>query len=319
MKDKLLTLLKVAVSVGLIAYIATRPTILEADWRSILADLRIGPWLLALAVYFLAIGLNVLKWQTLLRTLQVRMPYWRVFRHNLVGLFFANLPLSMIGGDIARGWDLARDTSGQTAAVAISVVVDRLLGLAAFLVAAELGLAYAVTGLGRSDLSWLLTTMSLILLGFCLAFAVLMSRRLRRLVERLFRFRLLDRFLPLYQKLSAAVQVVRTHTGAIAGAFGLGLATVAATCVVNYLAARAVGAHIPLVWVLVLTPLTPFALYLPSIASGLGVNQVVYVALYDGLAQLTPSATALAMSLAMQLIILISSLPGAVLWWRRRA
>jgi hypothetical protein len=63
--------------------------------------------------------------------------------------------------------------------------------------------------------------------------------------------------------------------------------------------------------------LTPFALYIPSIASGLGVNQALYVALYHGLAGVLPQAQALAMSLAVQLIIYFASLPGAVLWWRK--
>jgi uncharacterized protein (TIRG00374 family) len=319
LKDIVLNLLKVAVSLGLIAYIFTRPTIRQADWGAMLADLRLWPWLLALLLYFGAIGLNVLKWQYLLRTLGVQVPYWSLFRHNLVGLFFANLPLSMVGGDIARGWDLARHTEGQGAPVAVSVLVDRLVGLAAFLVAAVLGLAYAVFGLDRSDLGWLLTTTLLILLAFGLAFAVLMSQRLRRLVERLVGLGPLSRLLPLYQKLSDSVQVYRSHAGALVGALALGLATVAATCVVNYLAALTVGADVSLVWVCVLTPLTPFALYIPSIASGLGVNQAVFVALYHNLTGLLPEAPAFAMSLVMQVTIYVSSLPGAVLWWKRRA
>lgn len=317
MKNRLLNGLKVAISLGLIAYIFTRPTIRDADWGAMLADFRLWPWLAALAIYFVAIGFNVLKWQHLLRTLGVAVPYAGLFRHNLVGLFFANLPLSMIGADIARGWDLARHTEGQGAPVAVSVLVDRVVGLAAFLVAAVLGLLYAVYGLDRADLGWLLVTIALLLAAFLLAFAVLMSQRLRRLVEKLF-LGPLARLLPLYQKLSDSVQVYRTHAGALLVAFGLGLATVLATCIVNYLAAVAVGADVPLAWVLVLTPLTPIALYIPSIASGLGVNQAVFVALYHNLAGLIPQAPALAMSLAMQLIIYCASLPGAVLWWQRR-
>jgi len=317
-KDKLPAVLKVAISLGLVAYIVTRPAILQADWRGILASLRLGIWLVALALYFLAIGCNVLKWQALLRTLGVQVPYWSLFRHNLVGLFFTNLPLSMVGGDIARGWDLARHTEGQAAPVAVSVLLDRLIGLAAFLVAAVVGLAYAVAGLGRSDLTWLLITVGLISIAFALAFAVLMSQRLRRLVGQIFHLGPLHRFLPLYQKLSDSVHVYRTHTGALAGAFALGLATVAATGVVNYLAAMTVGAGVSLRWACVLTPLTPFALYIPSVASGLGVNQAVFVALYHNLTGLIPQAQALAMSLVMQVTIYVASLPGAVLWWHRR-
>ncbi len=318
MKDKLLLLLKITISLGLVAYVVTRPVILQADWGSILSQLRLWPWLLGLAIYFFAIGLQVLKWQILLDTLEVCVPYRSLFRHNLVGLFFALLPLSMIGGDIARGWDLARHTQGQGAPVAVSVLVDRLIGLAAFLIASVAMLAYAVLGLGRHDLSWLLSTMTIITAIFVLASAVLMSQRLRKLFERAFQLGPLGRFLALYQRLSDSVQVYRTQTRALVTALGLGLATVAATCVVNYLAAITVNAEVPFIWACVLTPLTPFALYIPSIASGLGVNQAVFVALYHNLAGLIEEPPALALSLAMQVVIYASSLPGAVLWWRRR-
>jgi uncharacterized protein (TIRG00374 family) len=316
-----------AISLGLIAYIFLRfpSTFPNVDWGATLAELRVWPWLLGLGIYFVAIGCNVLKWQYLLRALGVRVPYLNLYRHNLVGLFFALLPLSMVGGDIARGWDLARHVEGQAAPVAISVLVDRLVGLAGFLGGALLGLAYAVLILDRFDLGWLLLTLLLLSCGFALVFALLMSQRLRHLAERLFAWGPLGRFLPLYQKLSNSVQVYRAHSTALAVALGIGLLTVAATCVVNYLAAAASGTDVSLDWVFVLTPLTAFAPFLPSIASGLGWNQGVFIVLYVELAKLGGSepdafaASVLVMSLAMQAIILASSLPGAFLWWRRRA
>jgi hypothetical protein len=245
LKDKLVSVLKVAISLGLVAFIFLQEDIRNADWSAILADFQAWPWLLALAIYFVAIGFNVLKWQYLLRTLEIAVPFPSLYRHNLVGLFFANLPLSMVGADIARGWDLARHTEGRGAQVAISVLVDRLVGLAGFLVASVLGLAAAVALLGRADLTWLLVTMALLLAGFALAFSVLMSQRLRRLVEKLFGLGPLDRFLPLYQKLSNSVQIYRTHGMALVVALGIQLLTVVATCVVNYLAAVSAAADVP--------------------------------------------------------------------------
>jgi uncharacterized protein (TIRG00374 family) len=323
LKNRLLTLLKVAISLGLVVYAVTRPEIRYANWSEILAQVRPAVWLVGLALYFVAIGVNVLKWQYLLQTLGVRVPYPQVFRHNLVGLFFANLPLNMIGADIARGWDLARQIEPEQAGmdtgacVAVSVLVDRLVGLGAFLFASVAGLVCAVLVLGRTDLGWLLGTVGVVLAAYGLAFAMLMSGRLRRLVEKLFRGPL-SRFLALYRRRSDAVQVYRTHAGALAVAFGLGLVTVFMPCVVNYWAAVTVGAPVPLVWALILTPLTSFLPFIPSIASGLGVNQGAFVILYHNLTGLVGQAPAFAMSLAMQLIILVASLPGAVLWWRKR-
>jgi uncharacterized protein (TIRG00374 family) len=319
LKDRLLNIVKVAISVGLLALILSRPEIREADWAAILADFRLTPWLLALVIYFGAIGLQVLKWQRLLRTLDVQVPYLGLYRHNLVGLFFANLPLSMIGGDIARGWDLARSTEGKAAQVAVSVLVDRLVGLAAFVLAAVLGMAYAVVMMGRQDFAWLLIAMAILLVAFAVGFAMLMSQRLRGLVERFFGLGPLRRLLPIYQQLSDSVQLYRTHGRALLAALGLALCTVATTCIVNYLAAVSVGTDVAIEWVFVLTPLTAFAPFLPSIASGLGWNQGVFIVLYYELAGAVPDpASALAMSLAMQLIILVASLPGGSLWWFKR-
>lgn len=322
MKDKLLNVLKVAISLGLVAYIFI--TFPEVDWNVVLAKFRVWPWLLGLAIYFVAIGFNVLKWQHLLRTLDVDVPYPSLYRYNLVGLFFANLPLSMVGADIARGWDLARNVEGQTAQVAVSVLVDRLVGLAGYLLGAVLGLAYAIWFLDRPDLTWLLTVLGVLLFAFALAFAALISQRLRRFVEKIFAWGPLARFLPLYQKLSDSVQVYRTHGRALVVALSIGMLTVITTCVINYLAAVAAGTDIPLEWVFVLTPLTAFAPFLPSVASGLGWNQGVFIVLYVELAQLggnNPDAFAalvLIMSLAMQAIIIVASLPGAILWWQKR-
>jgi uncharacterized protein (TIRG00374 family) len=322
LKDKLLNVLKVAISLGLIAYIFI--SFPNVDWGAVLAEFRFWPWLLGLAIYFVAIGWSVLKWQHLLRTLGVRVPYLSLYRHNLVGLFFANLPLSMIGGDIARGWDLARQTEGRSAEVAVSVMMDRLVGLCGFLVAAVLGLAYAVYFLDRPDLTWLLTSLGLLLSGFIVVLAVLMSLSARRLAEKVFSLGPLKPFLPLYQKLSDSVQVYRIHMGALVVALGISLLTVLTTCVVNALAALAAGTAVPLEWVFVLTPLTAFAPFLPSIASGLGWNQGAFIVLYVELAQLGGAepeafaASVLIMSLAMQAIIMVASLPGAVLWWQKR-
>ena len=56
---------------------------------------------------------------------------------------------------------------------------------------------------------------------------------------------------------------------------------------------------------------------MPSLG-GLGVNQGAYELLYATTAGVTTPVNALTVSLLMQLIIYITSLPGGVLWLRRR-
>lgn len=316
MKDRIPFLLKVLISLGLIFYLFSRVELGKV--AGAIGSANYWYLLSALALYFLAIGLNVAKWRYLLQAQALSIPFLGLVRHTLVGLFFANLPLAMVAGDIARGYDLARHTSGQEVEVAVSVVVDRLVGLLSFIVVAAVMLAYAVFGLGRADLAWLLITVAAVLVAFLSGFAVLLSRRLRRLVERLFEWRAVARFGGLYRSLSSAVQVYRADAGVLAVALAIALLGVLTTTVVNWLAANAVQAGIPFLWVLVFNPLTPIAQFIPSIASGLGVNQGVFVGLYSTIGGVASPDGALAMSLVMQVIIYLASLPGGVLWWRKR-
>jgi uncharacterized protein (TIRG00374 family) len=316
LRDKLFTALKVLISLGLIAYLFTRIDLAEV--KTALASAHYLYLVLALVLYFVAIALNVYKWGYLLQAQGLAVPLINLLNHTFVGLFFANLPLSQVMGDIARGVDLARHTQGHGAEVAVSVLMDRLIGLASFLFASVVMLAFAVFSLGRTDLTSLWVTVLLVLLAFVIALAVLLSRRLRGLVEPLFKWQPLNRFTALYRNLSGAVQMYRSNIGALAVAFFIALLGVLTTNVVNFLAAESVQAAIPLLWVFVFNPLTPIAQFIPSIGSGLGVNQGVFVLLYSFIGGVTGQPQALAMSLVMQMIIYIASLPGGVLWWRTR-
>ena len=316
MKDRLLFLLKVLISLGLIFYLFSRVELGKV--AGAIGSANYWYLLSALVLYFLAIGLNVAKWRFLLQAQGLSIPFLGLVRHTLVGLFFTNLPLAMVAGDIARGYDLARHLSGRQAEVAVSVVVDRLVGLLSFIIVAAVMLAYAVFGLGRADLAWLLITVTAVLVAFVVGFAVLLSRRLRGLVGRLFGWGPVARFGGLYHSLSSAMQVYRAGVGVLVVTLAIALLGVLTTTVVNWLAANAVEAGIPFLWVLVFNPLTPIAQFVPSIASGLGVNQGVFVGLYSAIGRVATPDGALAMSLVMQVIIYLASLPGGVLWWRKR-
>ena len=85
-----------------------------------------------------------------------------------------------------------------------------------------------------------------------------------------------------------------------------------------YLAlAESLGGGIPLLYIFLFNPLVGFALLLPISIGGLGVNQSAYVLFYGIVG--VPENLALAVSLLMQLIIYLTSLPGGVLWWRSRS
>jgi len=315
MKEKLVNILKVAISLGLMAFLFSRPEMSQTG--RIIASANLLYFAAAIVVYVLAILVNVYKWQLLLHAQKVEASFGDLASYFFTGLFFANFLLPMVAGDVVRGYGLARD-SAQAAEAAISVLVDRLIGLASFLFAAVLSLGFAVFVLGRSDLAWIAWLTCGVGVAFVLLFASMLSRRLRAMMEKLFQFRFLKRLAPLYIKLSTALDAYRGNIASLFLAFAIALVGLLLTNVVNFWSAEAVKAGIPLIYIFIFNPLTPFApLLIPSVG-GLGVNQGTFVLLYSTIGRVTSPANAFSFSLIMQLIIYLTSLPGAFLWWKSR-
>ncbi len=316
MKNRLMTVLKAVISLGLIGYLLLFKVDLAQVGRAI-AGANLFYYLLALALYFLAITLGCYKWQVLLRTQGLPVPLPHLLSFTFVGLFFGNFLLPMVAGDVVRGYGLARDTE-KAAEAAVSVLVDKLVGLLAFITAGALMSLYAVWGLGRADLQGLAVVVCAAFLAFMLGFASMLSRRLRSLFERLFALPFLRRLAPIYHRLSSSVQAYRDNPGRLVQAFLISLGVLLITNAVNWLLAEAVGAGIPLLYIFVFNPLVAFApILIPSIG-GLGVNQGAYDLLYATLGRTTSSELAVTFSLVMQSIIYLSSLPGGVVWLIRR-
>jgi len=312
-KNKLLTTLKVVISVGLIAYLFTRVNLAEVG--SVLASARLGYFLLALLLYLAAITLNAVRWQVLLRAQRIQAPLRALLEYTFVGVFFNNFLPANVGGDVMRGYGLARYTD-CAAEAAVSVIVDRIVGLLAFMTSAVFAAMVAVHTTGQADLRRLALAAAVTLGAVGLIFVLLLSRRLRARLEQLFRWRPLVRLAPLYRRLSGAFDAYRHSSSALAFAFLIGLVMVFLTNFVNWFLAEALGGGMTLLHICLFNPLIAFVLLIPISIGGLGLNQSAYV-FFFGLVDV-PERLALAVSLLLQLIIYVSSLPGGVLWWRGR-
>ena len=108
LKNHLFTIAKIAITLGLIAYVFSTVN-LNAVKTSLAAA---NPWLIlaALGFYLIAITINGMKWYVLLRALDVLIPFRAVLQFMFVGFFFNSLLPANIGGDVMRGYGVARYT-----------------------------------------------------------------------------------------------------------------------------------------------------------------------------------------------------------------
>lgn len=313
MREKLTTLLKLLVSLALTVFVFTRVDLAAVTAQ--LAAARLGPALSALVFYLLAIAVNAAKWQVLLRAQGIHVPFGALLQMQFVGFFFNNFLPANVGGDVMRSYTLARYTDRLTAA-AVSVVVDRIVGLLAYMSSAVAAAFVLVSVLGRRDLEAVEGVAALALAVLAIGFGVLLSRRLRALLARLFDRRFLRPLAPIWQGISDALNAYRFRYSALAAAFGVGLLGILCTTLVNWALSQAVGGLMSLPAILLFNPLIALVLMLPISIGGLGLNQAAYPFFY-GLGGV-PADHAVAVSVLMQAIIVTGSLPGGFFWLRGR-
>jgi glycosyltransferase 2 family protein len=315
-KQNLVNLAKILVTLALFAVLLTR-----VDLRlvaGIIGQANLPLLVLATALYFGAIGLGALKWQILVKAQEIDASLGALLSFSLMALFFGNFLPTNIGGDVIRAYDLARVTKGRAEAAAISVLVDRLMGLCAFFSAAVVTAALAALMLSQAQTLEHIEVATVIAASAFLALcAGLFSRRLARRVSFIFDIGPLKHFRPSAQKVYSSLQVYRFRYGALALNVMISMAIVVVTAFVWYLVGRAVGiTNVSFFTFLLFNPLIAFVLLIPISFNGLGAKEAAVV-FFFGLVGV-PDANALAMSLLFHVIVVVTSLPGAFVWFSKR-
>jgi hypothetical protein len=315
MKTHLLNLIKLAVTIAIIAFLFARVDL--GAMAQHLARANGIALLLALVLYFFAIALSVLKWEILVRAQGIRAPLGDLLVYYLVGLFFGNLLPSNVGGDVVRAYDLAR-ACRRAEAAAVSVLVDRLMGMVAFFGAAVVMALLATLTLARgSELEQLEIATVVAATVFLFAAALLFSRRFSQRVKGVFALPFLRPLEPMARRAFDALQVYRHSYRALALNIALSACIVVVTTLVWYSVARALGETLSIFYFFLFNPLIAFVLLIPISINGLGTKELAAV-FFFGLVGMSNEA-ALSMSLIFHLIVILTSLPGGVLWWRERA
>ncbi|MGC8780143.1 MAG: lysylphosphatidylglycerol synthase transmembrane domain-containing protein [Anaerolineae bacterium] len=313
MRAQVTNLFKVFISLALIVIVFSRVDLAAVGAQ--LTRANPAPVAAALLFYLLAIAANAAKWLVLLRAQGVRVPFGELLQMQFVGFFFNNFLPANVGGDVMRGYTLARYTD-RLAHAAVSVVVDRIVGLLAYMSSAAVAAFVLVSVVGRRDLEAVEGVAALALAVLAVGFGVLLSRRLRALISRLFGWRFLKPLGRPWQGISDGLNAYRFRYDVLAAAFGIGLIGILCTTIVNWYLSQALGGLMALPTILLFNPLIALVLMLPISIGGLGLNQAAYPFFY-GLGGV-PADHAVAVSVLMQAIIVVGSLPGGFFWLRNK-
>jgi len=251
--------------------------------------------------------LLAVRWWLLLRGHGFEAPLGRVFFVTYAGAFFNNFLPGSVGGDLTKAI-LAASGEERKAAIAGTVILDRVIGLSVMIVLGAVSLTpeagFYWSPLGDRRLVLLIYG----LLGaMIVGYGVYFSPPFRRLV----------RLLPFQQTVAQLDEVFRSARDKkrlVAKAAGLSLLAQASGILCIFGLARAMGIpDLSLAKFFIFEPIIFIVTALPISLGGWGVQEYVYQRLFGDFGGMDPNH-AIAVSVLYKLTLILVSIPGGLLF-----
>ncbi len=309
MKTALNTLLKLAVSAGLLYYLALQ-TDLEGLGAAFAATVP-SLFLLAVAFFVVSNGLGACQWYLLLRAHRLPIGFRQATVFYLTGVFFNNVLLGNIGGDALRIYDVRRLT-GRTSGAAAATFMDRFVGLLSTCTLALIA-CFAVAEVRVPGVISVLVPVWAVLL---LLMAMGLSGRAGRLLEGLATRILPERAGRKAASLRRSMAVYRNKGRLLLGVWAVSLGVQFARVLVYWSAGLAAGLHAGLIYFVAFQPVAAVIAALPISIGGLGVRENIFVELFGSVG--APESRAFAMSLLGYAAGVVASLLGGIAFVVRR-
>ncbi len=299
------TILRIAVSAGIITYIFSKADISLPKISATLKTVEVS-WLIAAFLTFkVAILLGSYRWQILIRAHNIKVTYRQAVGLNYLGLFFNNFMLSLTGGDVVKAYYASKLSSEKRAESATVVFLDRLIGLSGLLV---LGLVAVLFSIGDEGMRSALVIILAAVLVFVTLGLLAFSRTLARKLEKYTGRRGIREIL---RKVYNAIHFYRSKKGVLVQAFGLSLLVWSSLILVNLLLAKGLGMELPPRYYFVFIPVISIISSIPITIAGWGLREQMYVQFFGPVG--VDAGIAVSLSIVFALTMLLWSLVGGVL------
>lgn len=291
----------------------------------VLQRLRQNPWVFAAAIALYVAGqfVFVARWRILLKVQSITIGFLPAVKLHFLGLFYNNCLPGAIGGDLPRAWYVTKHTDKKLEA-ALSVFVDRTIGLIGMLIMAfgcywfipkqtqaegfdfslKLG---SLRNLGEHK--WLLGGVAA-LLATVIFIAVFHPRGrvfIGRVVGGIRR-----RTASVWTKVRQSIHIYCHKWPAIIFALLLTFCCQGLHVVAMWLVGEQLGISAPAKYYFIFFPLSWLLGALPISVGGLGIMEGWLKVMFMQVST-TPGEDAMALALCQRLIMLLASLPGALI------
>jgi uncharacterized protein (TIRG00374 family) len=276
----------------------------KIDLQALLETIQCIQVRLFLAGMLLYIGgmiLSAYRWQRLLAAKAIHLPLVRLVLFYFQGMFCNLFLPTAIGGDVLRGYAVYHASQRQDVSV-VSVLVERLLGVAVLLVLAAIGL---LMGGGLGDNPLVLVLFIGMSVGFLAVITLLISPVCSRLRPE---GRWVRPVLRVLSKLRGLASHYASLPRALIEGFTLSVVIQLRVIFIYALLASGLDLHIPFSAFLYFVPIITLLSMLPISLGGLGIREGLTVLLFSQVGMTT--VPAMSLSLAFFGVTLLSCLLG---------
>jgi len=305
----LFSILKIGIALAIIFFILWKKVNLR-DIARYLKDMNKAGLLVCWLLYGALFFLSARRWMVLVRAQAIAARYASLLRYYFTGLFFNNIMLGSMGGDLVKAYCLARGAPAPGESSLMSVVSDRIVGFISFFIIGMAGVAVNYGNPRLRTISALFAALFLLMgAGLCALFRKALLKKLP------FAKRLMDKlpFAHNVRRLYDSLYSYRRHKGAAAAALMISLAMQLLTIAVVYLLARGLGmAEIRYSQLMLLMPVIGTVFALPITPSGWGTGELAFCSLFGAIG--ISESRALGLDFVMRAIVVSWSLVGGVLY-----
>jgi len=318
MKKLILNLIKISVTIVILFLIFKK---FQIGLDDILASFRQKPgWFAASFVMQLgAVLFSILRWNVLLVSQNLRVPFSHIVKTFLVGRFLGTFTPTGVGLEAYKAYDIARYTGQAEASVSV-VLIEKMIGT--FFSLSLLTLVTLPFFVGSISAKFLWVFGAFFAVWLALALVMLFKPGLFRRVLQ-FNFPMKGKVERPLNKLVDAFTVYGERRGSLLAAVMLGLVVYFFWFMTYYTNSLALGAGLSIADVFKVGPMTQIATMIPLSIAGIGLREGAFMGLLNalGVVEGAPDAARSAMMLSATMVFFVSvsvNVFGAIIFLTRK-
>lgn len=314
MKKKILSIAQLVIGIAILSYVFRRMQN-RSDLLEAVRDAAVNwPFLVAaVATFGVCIVICTVRWQLLMRALDMRLPFRTVLRLFFIGHFFNSFMFGATGGDFVKAYLATLEVPDKRTAAATSVFIDRLIGLIALVLLVVVMMLTRLSFFLAYPQTRNILIVNAILLVVGVLGLVMVFRR--NLFERVTLFRRLEERTSLGQVLGKAYNafhVCMRHPALLTATIAMSVLNHVMLVVICYFLGRALDVDLPFLDYLTVFPIITAVAAIPITPGGLGTREAMSKWLL-GILNI-PATRAVPLSLLLYGTMVLWSLVGGLVY-----